>query len=451
MNKFHIDKKYLKFGLTALIVVCCSMCFYYLLFKSSNISKGISTFNTIMMPVIDAAIVAYILTPVLNYVERKILIPIYMKHHGTLEDKEQKSIRRIGILITIVFAILIIYGFFALVIPQIVESIRSIITSFPRNVDNLQKWIRQILENNPDLEADANDFINNYSEKLNGFFDKTVMPNLNEYMQIISTNVIKVVRGIWNFILGFVISVYMMNSKETFCAQGKKITYAVFEEKTANHIISAFRFTHRTFIGFIVGKIIDSIIIGILCFICMNIFRMPYPVLVSVIVGVTNVIPFFGPYIGAIPSALLILMVDPLEALYFLIFILVLQQIDGNVIGPKILGNSTGLSSFWVIFAITIFGGIFGVPGMIIGVPLFAVIYAFVRKLVNYLLKRKELPTATAEYMDLKSVESKKIVLLEKVPEQSIGEGIRGSKLVHALSRAVDFIISKISAGKSGK
>ena len=171
----------------------------------------------------------------------------------------------------------------------------------------------------------------------------------------------------------------MLASKERFAGQIKKVIYAVFERDTANITIRNFRFTHRTFIGFLPGKVIDSICIGILCFIGTSIMGTPYPALVSVIIGVTNIIPFFGPFLGAIPSTILIFVVDPMHPLncvYFVIFVFVLQQFDGNILGPKILGDSTGLTGFWVIFAITLFGGLYGVLGMIVGVPIFAVIYA---------------------------------------------------------------------------
>jgi len=201
-------------------------------------------------------------------------------------------------------------------------------------------------------------------------------------------------------------------SKERFSGQTKKITYAIFNNDVANIIINNFRYTHRTFIGFLSGKILDSIIIGILCFIGTSILQTPYAVLVSVVVGVTNVIPVFGPYLGAIPSIVLIFVVDPLHplnCLYFAIFILVLQQFDGNVLGPIILGDSTGLAGFWVIFSITLFGGLFGIPGMVVGVPVFAVIYAAIKSLLNTILLKKNIPRETEEYINIAAIKNQKI------------------------------------------
>ena len=226
---------------------------------------------------------------------------------------------------------------------------------------------------------------------------------------------IGVFKALWNFVIGFIISIYVLGSKERFAGQAKKIVYALFDRKAGNEIITNFRFIHSTFIGFIGGKIVDSIIIGVICFVCTSIIGTPYAILVSVIVGVTNVIPFFGPWIGGVPSALLVLMVDPIQALYFIILILVIQQFDGNILGPKILGDSTGLSGFWVIFAITIFGGLFGVLGMVVGVPIFAVFYAGVRASVNRMLCRKELPTDIHPYMTVGQIDEAR-VFTEYVP-----------------------------------
>ena len=215
------------------------------------------------------------------------------------------------------------------------------------------------------------------------------------------------------------ISIYVLFSKETFAGQGKKITFALFNTKTANQIIKDTRFISDTFIGFISGKIIDSIIIGFICFAGTSILKMPYALLISVIVGVTNVIPFFGPYLGAIPSTILILMVNPVKCIYFILFILVLQQLDGNFIGPKILGQSTGLSGFWVIFSITIFGGIMGVPGMIIGVPFFAVLYAMIKRLTNRLLLKRGLPSETNKYMNVDYIQDKDVFVPQTAKEKA--------------------------------
>lgn len=411
--KFHIEKKYIYLGFTAFLVIAASICFYYLLFHGANISSGFRAVVSITMPILDGFLLAYLLTPILNAIEKNFVIPLCRKCKIDVNAKKKtkKRIRGISIVLTIIAVSLGLYCFFATIIPQIVRSIQSIIFQFPIYIDNLTSWIINLLDDNPDIESAVMDLLDNYSVELNNYLNQSLLPKMNELIRNVSLSFLSFIMRLWNLIIGFIISIYILGSKELFAGQAKKIAYALFETKTANAVISDVRFTHRTFSGFMVGKIIDSIIIGCICFAGTNIMGTPYAVLVSVIIGVTNVIPFFGPYLGAIPSALLILMVNPMQCLYFIIFILILQQFDGNILGPKILGDSTGLSGFWVIFSITLFGGIFGILGMIVGVPVFAVFYAAIRALVNQLLARKNMPTDTANYMQAESLKEKEFVL----------------------------------------
>lgn len=239
-------------------------------------------------------------------------------------------------------------------------------------------------------------------------------------------------------IVGLIISVYVMADQEHFAGQAKKIVYAMFKPVRANVIVDTVRKSNEIFSGFISGKILDSAIIGVLAYIVLAIMKMPDTVLVAVIIGVTNVIPFFGPFIGAVPSFIIIVLQNPIQGLYFLIFIVVLQQIDGNIIGPKILGSSTGLSAFWVVFAILVFGGLWGFPGMLLGVPLMAVIYYVAQKTVSYFLKKRGLTTDTLAYVYLTKVdkESNQPVYdknpskkeLKKHHGKHIGESVEESK-----------------------
>lgn len=399
MNKKPEKSNYLAWGLTAFLVVCACLLITFLIFNFSTVLKGISGFFRILTPIIDGLALAYLLTPVLNSVERNIFIPLFKKISGDKFESKKRLCRGISIFTTWLFVGFILYLFLMIVIPQLIISVQSIIFQFPAYINNLGNFFMNLLDENPDLESTFNSIYDNYSNEFYNYLQNNILPQLNEIIKTLSNGVISFIKGTFNLIIGIIISFYLMFSKELFAGQAKKIVYALFERKSANKIISGTRYAHSTFIGFFGGKIIDSIIIGVLTFIVLYIFNIPYAVLVSVIVGVTNVIPFFGPYIGAIPSTLLILMVNPLKALYFVILILIIQQLDGNVIGPKILGDSTGLSSFWVVFSITLFGGMFGVIGMIIGVPTFAVIYAFIRYKINRRLRHKELPQDTASYL----------------------------------------------------
>lgn len=402
--KTKLDKNCVKIGLTAFLVICASICFYYLVFHGTSVSRGYHSFIKICMPVIDGFIIAYILTPILNLNERSIVKPIFIKKHIPLNDKNKRKMRNFSILMTVIIVILFISIFTALIIPQIVLSIQNIILQFPVYVENLQKLIEKALKDNPSMEKQINSWIDQYSTQLNNLMDKTIMPKINEVIKTFSKSLLNFFTAIWNFIIGFIISIYVMASKERFAGQAKKIAYAIFDRERANKLISGIRFTHLTFIGFLFGKLVDSLIIGLITLVCTSIIGTPYAVLVSTLVGITNMIPFFGPYFGAIGGAILIILVDPWQCLYFLILILIIQQFDGNFLGPLILGGSTGLSGFWVIFAITIFGGMYGVPGMIIGVPFFAVLYAGVKSITNRGLNKKSLPTDTELYMNVGSI-----------------------------------------------
>ena len=398
--KFKFNNKYVRWGVTLFLVFAASILFYYFVFHSSNIRANIKTITSILMPVVWGFAIAYLLTPVLNFTERKLLYPLTEKLHIKESKKRNSVLRGIGILITAFLFVDLIYFLFYMLLSQIVPSVQNIVGNFDTYSDNFTNWLNKVLEDNPDLGDSLVRLVDKYSDELSKWLND-LLPNTALLIKTVSLSVIGVLGFLWDFIIGFVISIYVLASKEKFAAQAKKIAYALFEQDTANIVIRNFRFTHKTFIGFLGGKIVDSIIIGILCFIGTSFMHTPYAALVSVIVGVTNIIPFFGPYLGAIPSTILIFIVDPvhpLNCVYFVIFILALQQFDGNILGPKILGNSTGLSGFWVIFAITFFGGLFGVVGMIVGVPIFAVIYAAIKSLTNALLQKKKLPVESQTY-----------------------------------------------------
>jgi predicted PurR-regulated permease PerM len=402
--KIKPNNKYFLWGLTAFCVVAASICFYYLMFHGYNIKAGIARIVNILMPVVVGLVMAYLLTPILNGIEYKIVRPLLERSPVKNDNKRNSLARGISIIMTTLLFFVLLYALIAMFVSQIVPSITNLVSNFDTYVANVTQIINNLLNDNPDVRNAALKLVNKYSGELETWLNNTVLSASSEIIKTISLSIISLIGVLWNFIIGFIISIYLLASKEKFAGQAKKVAYAFFDKDTANMIIRNFRFTHKTFIGFIGGKVVDSIIIGLLCFIGTTLMNTPYAALVSVIIGITNVIPFFGPYMGAIPSTILIFLVDPmhpLNSVYFVIFILILQQIDGNLIGPKILGNSTGLTGFWVIFAITLFGGLFGVLGMIIGVPLFAVIYAAFKSIVNTTLVKKNMPSDTTEYVNV--------------------------------------------------
>ena len=272
------------------------------------------------------------------------------------------------------------------------------------------------------MAAQVEDVYQNAASYFLNWVNTKLTPNLDALVKSISSlstvfsGVVSGMRVVMrigkDFILGMFIAAYLLIAKKRLIAQAKKILYSVTKLPVANYILYECRYIQEVFGGFIRGKLLDSLIVGVICFVCCTLFRFPYPIVISVIVGVTNIIPFFGPFVGAIPSALLILLSSPLKCLYFVIFVIALQQFDGNFLGPKILGNSTGLSSFWVLFSIMLFGGLFGFVGMVIGVPLFAVIYSLVDAFVNHRLSKKAMSLSTSEYelLDHIDAESKDFV-----------------------------------------
>lgn len=405
--KFKLNNNYIKWGITAFSVIAASLFFYYIIFHISELIANIKAIINVIMPVIFGLVIAYILTPILNALERSILNPLFDKMKIQNTSSRKKWVRAIAVILTSCIFFLSIYVLLAMLISQIVPSLQTIVHNFDVYFSNVVNWLNATLEDHAELRDYLLPKVTQAFGELEKWFENTatdILAKSSEFVKSVTKSIFAFFKVAWNFILGYIIAIYLMLSKEKFAAQGKKIIYAFFKTDNANTVLKGFRFVHRTFIGFISGKVLDSIIIGLLCFIGTTFLQTPYAALVSLIVGVTNVIPFFGPYLGAIPSAFLILIVDlthPMHCVTFIIFIIILQQIDGNIIGPRILGQSTGLTGFWVIFAITVFGGLFGIPGMIVGVPIFAIIYAAIKTLVNRSLCKKKLPQDTTLYHEV--------------------------------------------------
>ena len=395
----HFDKKIKQAGIISFFVICGGILFYYCLFNSESFFSIGSKIILILMPFIYGFFIAYILNPVMIFIEEKIILPIRIKI-SKKSIKKKSVIRLFSVILTIGFFLSVVYALIIMVFPQVFESIQSIALKCPDYFNSFNDWLNKVIDNNKDLAK----IIAPYMADVETWFIENVLPNLQEWLTNASTNIIggvySTISQLIKFVLGIIIAIFLLLNKELYCAQVKKIIYAVLREERANNLINNIRFANKTFGGFLNGKIIDSLIIGILTFIILSICKIPYTMLISVVVGVTNIIPYFGPFLGAIPSIIILLMVNPRQALWFLIIIVIIQQLDGNFIGPKILGDSTGLSSFWVIFAITVFGGFFGVFGMFIGVPLFAVIYAAIRTFVNERLRKKQLPDSTKFYIE---------------------------------------------------
>ena len=343
-----------------------------------------------MYPFIIGFAIAYLLNFILKFYEHTILDNV----QGSSKLKKGHK-RSISLILTYLTAAGIFYLFVHFIVPQLIDSIMGLVNDVPMYVDNATKLFDDVMKEtnlSPEYTALIQEQMNKYINIIMDFA-KEVIPVVGNTLKMIASS-------IWNIVLGIIISVYLLIDKEYFFAINRKITCALFSDKMASRI---FELTHRTneiFGKFLSGKIIDSAIIGVLSFVVFSIFKIPYTLLISVIIGVTNIIPFFGPFIGAIPSFIIILFVSPTKALIFLILIFIIQQIEGNIIGPKILGDSIGISAFWILFAILVAGEFMGLVGMIIGVPVFAIIYSVIKEDVEYKLKNKDLPTETKDYMN---------------------------------------------------
>ena len=386
-------KKYLKIGITGAAILASGILCAFVLFKMRIIIELLKGITGILKPFLYGAVIAYLLAPLCNKIEEK-LFQTFPKANR----KAKRFICFIAIVISLCVALAIVWMVIMLIIPQVWDSVMKIIDMVPQKITILNNWIEHMLENQPELQAYFEEFANQAERHINSLLNVDTIQKVQSIINSLSVQVFGVLSVLKNISLGFLISAYLLGSRKLFGAQAGLILHGVFPDKWAGIIEEEIRYTDKMFNGFLVGKIIDSAIIGLLCFAGLSFMGFEAPAFIGVIIGITNIIPFFGPFIGAIPCGLLLLLENPMHCLYFIIFIFVLQQLDGNVIGPKILGNTTGVSSFWVLFSILLFGGMWGVVGMVIGVPLFAVIYDIIRKLVYRGLRKHKRESMITDY-----------------------------------------------------
>ena len=382
-KKPHI-KPYLYGMLAGFGAIALSIIFFFLIYRFDGFGSAISTLTGILMPFIYGAVIAYLLKPVCNTIEA------FLRRF--IPEKMKNLINALSVTFTILFGLLLIYALCMMIIPQLITSVTTLYYTAQANITKFMYWANHLefIEKNEQIMELLNSAYAALNTNLDTWIKNTLLPSMQNIVSGAAIGVLNVVTVAKNLIIGIIVAVYILASRKRFVQQAKLVLYSIFKPRWAELIKEEVKYADKMFGGFINGKIMDSAIIGVLCYIGCLIFKFPSALLVSVIIGVTNVIPFFGPFIGAIPATLLILIQNPIKALWFVLFVLVLQQLDGNIIGPKILGNTTGLSSFWVLFAILLFGGLWGFAGMIVGVPLFAVIYDVIKKLVIHGLRRNE-------------------------------------------------------------
>lgn len=434
-------KKYFTIAGVVVLSAVVIILFYFSIERFDGFSDGFSSFFAALSPFITGFILAYLLNPIVKKVEytlypilrnnqiKKLIRQKHCEINGsnailsseelkrrldveleerTLEisSKKRKQAhnisRNVGISTAFIVLILIIYALVNLIVPQLITSITSLINSMPSRIDSFTLWVDS-LKIDPEIVT----YINDMSENIEKYFMDLIgkdLPELRNQVSKVFNGVYSVIKVIVNLIIGLIAGIYIMASKETFIGQSKKVTYAIFKPKTANHIINVVRKTNDIFQNYLVGVLIDSLVVGFGTWILCLIFKVPYAALVAAIVGVTNIIPVFGPFIGAIPSLFFVLVENPVKALILLIIIVGIQQIDGNVIKPVVFGGSVGLSSFWILFSIIIGGHFFGFVGMLLGVPVFAVLYYIVDELCVKILRTKDLPLDTSTYIHMNRI-----------------------------------------------
>ena len=404
-RQFKWDKKYLYWGVTAFCVIACSIIFYLTFDRIAVVGKFIKKLVDILSPFIWGLIITYLLAPLTKRLARAFRPFTARLYKNSKKHSGRKLARGLAVLCSEIVLLLILTAVVYLIIPQLYTSIETIVTSSTEYIGRATGWVEKLLRDFPELEEYATAAISTINTGLTDWLRTAVLPELGGLVSNITAGVYYALMGIYNLLIGIIASVYMLANLEPMSSGSKKLLYSLFNVENAEKIRAATRFIDRTFNGFIIGKLLDSAIIGLICYIVCAILKMPYALLVSVIVGITNIIPFFGPFIGAVPSAIIILLVSPIKCLIFVLFIILLQQLDGNFIGPKILGNTVGINGFWVMFSIIFGAGLFGFWGMLLGVPVFVVIYTALTQLVERKLKKSDLPWETADYKNLSHID----------------------------------------------
>lgn len=427
-------QNYFRWGMTVFTIIVCSILFFFLIFRMNVFIEFLGKIADILAPITLGAVIAYLLNPLVTITDKYVFSFCKRCH---LPAKISGFVA-MAVSIALWLGLLVagVSLLFSMIVPELYSSILKLAGDFRGYVTVITEFVNKHLENNPDILRYVEEVLNTVTNSVYNWVNNELIIQVQNIMSKLTVGISWVVTLVTNIVVSLIVSVYLLVSKKRFIGQLKKLLYVFFKPDTANASLSIFRQVNKIFGGFVSGKLIDSLIIGILCFIGSSILKMPYPLLISVFVGVTNIIPFFGPFIGAIPSAFLILLIDPGKCLIFILFIFLLQQLDGNIIGPAILGDSTGVSPFWIVVSILLGGGLFGFIGMLLGVPTFAVIYYLVKTFSEYHLKKKELPVDSMLYCKIEKInpETGDPVLLPLRPVS------RRKQTDHGLTEALDSI-----------
>ena len=398
MFRIPTKNKFFQLGFTTFLTVIAILTVYDVFFGSHQTVVYFKFLGAVITPVVYGGAIAYLLAPVVDFWEHTILRR--WAEPGFQTRKPVIWVRVTSVLMTLVLVLLALGVLFWVLIPDVAASMMQLVENLPVYIDLVQQLINTV-EGAVTLPDSVLEKIAELYGQGVAIVNQVTTVGVPEVISGISGGLMGFVRFVGNLILGLVVACYMIGMKETLTAQGKKFICAIFNEEYTGRIMKALRYTDDIFGNFIRGDLLDALIVGVVSFVFLNLTGMPYAPLLSILIGLTNLIPFFGPFLGAIPSCVLIFLVDPIQCLEFIIFVLILQQIDGNVLKPKILGQTMGLASLWVIISILIGGGLFGPVGMLLGCPAFALLYALCRLVLSKGLAQKDMPVDTDSYRTL--------------------------------------------------
>ena len=383
-------RRYLYSMMAGFGAISLSVLFFFLVYRFRGFGDAINKVVDILNPFIYGSIIAYLLRPICNWYDEQLtdILPVKMR----------KAANTLAVILSLLTGFLIVYLLLIMILPELYTSIQNVWIMMPGRVQAFLDWATVTFGENEQLLQMVESAYESLYTTIDSWTKNTLMPYVTNIVSGVGHSVLKVLNFLLDFLIGIIVAVYLLLSRKKFAKQGVMLVRSTLPRHWADLALEEIAFVDKMFGGFIDGKIVDSGIIGLLCYFGCLIFKFPNPLLVSAIVGITNVIPFFGPFIGAVPATLLIMLVDPIKGLWFILFVFGLQQLDGNIIGPKILGDRTGLSSFWVLFGIILFGGLWGLVGMVVAVPLVAVLYDLIKRVVFRGLRKNDCMEVWDEY-----------------------------------------------------
>ena len=389
-------KKYVPIAITAFVLFVICILFFFVVFRFSAVRTGISTIIKILMPFFYGAVFAYLLRPMCKYFDRN--FSVRLQKHMKDQDKAHKISNVISVFLSIFLVVAVVFGIVTLTLQSVINSIVGLINSLPTEIAELTAWLEMLFAGNEVAVNYIHNFTDTVMVGLDSVLSDHLVPNLQNLIGGVSAGAMSVISQFINLFVGLIAAIYLLLSRNRWRAQLKLVLSSIFKGRTYTELVKELYFVDRTFTDYISGRILDSVILGVITYVGCLVMGLQDAALIALLNGITNIIPYFGPYIGAIPSVILIFMDEPIKCIWFIIFILVLQQVDGNIICPKILSDKVGLSSFWVLFSTLLFGGLFGFVGLLVGVPVFVVIYDLIKKFIYHNLRKRGKEDMIEEY-----------------------------------------------------